>query len=314
MRKEIARATTLYRSALSNCRTDEERYWVNYFYAAHLARTAGDIPEAINLAERTHAFFGRYDTALPLGNYYAWSGRFEEGEELIEWALQRAPTTMSERIATTSLVECFRQWSDADLAAGSPTPALIHALRGLQHGLELHDSGSTDEQLMQAIVRAAVAALKAVRQTALRPEDEGTLKAALHRLDGDSGFHGLPPWRQLEYAVSNLTDEMRSQVAPGLGPRPSTQCPRSGRVELSITWVKSTDSSPTQSFRRTCSFKPDGFVRQRRSTNNSRISGGVHAIKERQGARPGHGCGSDRAQHPEGASTPQFLHAGAIAE
>ena len=98
MRKEIARATTLYRSALSNYRTDEERYWVNYFYAAHLTRTAGDIPEAINLAERTHAFFGRYETAhCRLGNYYAWSGRFEEGEELIEWALQRAPTTMSEQ-------------------------------------------------------------------------------------------------------------------------------------------------------------------------------------------------------------------------
>lgn len=75
--------------------------------------------------------------------------RFDEGKQLIESALERAPRKPRfPRIATTSLVECFRRWSEADLKAGLPPAALDHALRGLRLGIELHDSGSTDEQLM----------------------------------------------------------------------------------------------------------------------------------------------------------------------
>ena len=234
IRKETARATTLYRSALNNCRTDEERCWVGYFYASHLARTAFDIPAAIRLAEESHAFFNTYDTAHHLGNFYFWDNRFDDGRRLIEWAIEQAPTTEFRRKATTSLVECFRQWSDADLTAGLPPASLAHALRGVALGIELHDSGSTDERLIRSIMRAAVAALKAVRRMAeLGPEEERQLANALQRLSGDDGFLVTDSWRYLEYAVSSLTDEMRSRLAPGFRATTIDAVPK-GRVRGTV--------------------------------------------------------------------------------
>lgn len=216
-RKETARATTLYRSAQSNCSTDEERSWVGYFFASHLARQASDLPAAIRLTEKAHALFSGYDTALQLGNFYVWDRRFEEGKQLIESALEQAPhKPRFERIATSWLVECFRRWSEADLASSLPPASLHHALRGMHLGIELHDSGTTDEQLMRSIIEVAVAALKAVPQIAeLGPEEERRLASALEHLVGDARFSLLSPWRHLVYAVSSLTVEMRSRLAPG---------------------------------------------------------------------------------------------------
>ncbi len=216
-RKETARATELYRSALSNCRTEEERSWVGYFFARLFAHQLNDISEAIRLTEKAHQIFNSYDTALQLGNFYVSDHRFDEGKQLIESALECAPRKPRfKRIATTSLVECFRKWSEADLKAGLPPAALDRALRGLRLGIELHDSDSTDEQLMRSIIQALVAALKAVRQIAEPvPEAEKILASDFRRLDDDSRFSLLPSWPQLVYAMSSLTVEMRSRLAPG---------------------------------------------------------------------------------------------------
>lgn len=216
-RKETARATELYRSALSSCRTEEQRSWVGYFFASLLARQVGDIAEAIRLTENAHRVFDSYDTALQLGNFYVWHHRFDEGKQLIESALERAPRKPRfKRIATTSLVECFQRWSEADLKARLPPAALDRALRGLHLGIELHNSdpAESDEQLMRSIVQALVAALKAVRQIAEPvPEAEESLAGVLRRLADDGRFSLLSTWPQLVHAVSSLTVETRSRLA-----------------------------------------------------------------------------------------------------
>lgn len=220
IRKAAATATTLYRSALNNCRTEEERCWVSYFYAAHLARDAGearDIPEAIRLADAAHACFDTHETAHHLGQYYFWDNRHDDGRRLIEWSIERSPTAEFTRKATTSLVECFRQWGDADLAVGAPSTALERVLRGLAIGMELHESGSTDEKLMRSIVRAANSAMNAVhRLPELDFEQETELAQYLQRLTGDGAFQTTDSWRNLEYSVSFLSDDRRARLAPGI--------------------------------------------------------------------------------------------------
>lgn len=227
IRKETARATTFYRSAVHNCRTDEERCWVNYFYSAHLARDAADIPSAIELAEEVHACFGSYDTAHHLGNFYFWDGRFEDGMRLLEWSIDHAPTVEFKRKATTSLVECCRQRGEAVLGEGQAVDALEHALQGLSIALTLHDSGSTDERLRRSIVRAATSAVKAVARTeTLSGGQAQAVSRAIERLISDGAFHVTDAWRYLEYAVSTLPDEMRSRLAPGIAPVTSAAAPK----------------------------------------------------------------------------------------
>jgi hypothetical protein len=215
-RRATETATALFRSALNSCDTEEQRSWVGYFFANHLARQVHDIPGAIRMTERSHEFFNSYDTALQLGNFNVWDHRFEEGQRLIESALERAPgNPRFERIATTSLVECFRRWSE-DSKAGDPPAALDRALRGTNLGIGLHESGSTDDQLMGSIVLAAVAALKAARRrTELKSDEEASLAAVLQHIAADARFTLVPQWRDLESAVFSLAPEVRSRLAPG---------------------------------------------------------------------------------------------------
>lgn len=215
-RKEPAKAKTLYRAAIDNCREDDERAWVGFFFAGLLGGQGRDLSAAIQWAEKAHTVFDSYDTALQLGNLYVRGNRFEEGRHTIQSAMGRTPgKPRFQRIVTTSLVECFRRWSAADLAAGRPHDSLGHALDGTRVGLDLHDSGSPDERLVRAIIEAGVAALKAVRQiTELGPEEEQGLASAIQRLDGDESFRVTASWRALEYAVASLTDEVRSRLAP----------------------------------------------------------------------------------------------------
>lgn len=216
-RRETERATALFRSALNSCDTEERRSWVGHFFANHLARQVHDIPGAIRMAEQSHKSFDTYDTALQLGNFNVWDHRFEEGQRLIESALERAPgKPRFERVATTSLVECFRRWSE-DSEAGDPPAALDRALRGTNLGIGLHEFGSTDDQLMGSIVLAAVAALKAARRREeLKSDEEASLANVLQHIAADARFTLVPQWRDLESAVFSLTPEVRSRLAPGL--------------------------------------------------------------------------------------------------
>lgn len=214
-RRETERATALFRSALGYCATDEESSWVGYFFANHLARQVHDLPAAIRLSEEAHEIFDSYDTALQLGNFNVWSSRFVEGQRLIESALERAPgKPRFERIATTSLVECFRRWSE-DIEAGDAHASLDHALHGAVLGLGLHESGSTDEALMGSILVAVGAALRAAkRMEEFRSDEEARLADVLQRIAQDDRFTLMLRWRDLEFGMLSLTPEVRYRLAP----------------------------------------------------------------------------------------------------
>lgn len=211
------RATVLYREALNKCESEEERCWVGYFYSAHLARAVHDVSAAISLAETTHNCFKTYETAHHLGNFYFWNEQFEQGEQLIALALEQAPTAEFKRKATTSLVRCLQQRSDADLVSSAVAEALARALRAVDIGLELHDSGSTDDKLVLAVNGALVSALKAARIVPeLSPEDERALAHAVARMNDDMGLRRERSWGFVEFAVSSLPAEMRKRVAAGV--------------------------------------------------------------------------------------------------
>lgn len=214
-RNEPAQATALYRSALNNCEADDERHWVSYFYAAHLARVGGGLSEAVSMAEQTHKFFGRYDTAHALGRYLYRIGRFDEAERLIRWSLERAPTPEFQLNATTSLVECFRHRSEEEITSLREEDALKHAVDGLRVGLDLHEAGITDDGFIFAIVRMAVVAFKAVAQPELAAST-GEFAEAFQRLQSDPRFQDASEWRKIEYAVASLPEDIRSEVAPDL--------------------------------------------------------------------------------------------------
>lgn len=235
-RRETPRATMLYRAALSNCDTEAERCWVGYFYSAHLARMAFDIPGAIKLAERTHAFYNTYDTAHHLGNFYVWDGRYEEGKDLIEWALEHAPTTEFSLKATTSLIECYRQWSRGDLMPHSPSTSLDLALRGAEIGIQRHGTGSTDERLVRSVIETTVEVLHAIDPQDLANDEGQRIASVLSRLNGDADFRAAASWRHLEYTVSSLPDTLRLRVAPGF----SVDTAREGRFSGSIVWFDKT--------------------------------------------------------------------------
>lgn len=216
-RGDAARATTLYRSALDSCETDEERAWVGFFYAGHLARRAFDLPTAIAWAERSHATFGSFDSALQLGNLYVWDRRFAEGKEHVEAALKMVPGPRFERIATTSLVECFKRWSEADLATGLATAAVGRALSGAQLGLKLHGTDSTDEPLMRSILEAATAALNAANDAPnLAPSAAEHLTTVLSIVGADRRFRVLGPWNHLERATRSIATDRHPTLGPAL--------------------------------------------------------------------------------------------------
>ena len=216
IQKESARATRLYRSSLEKCRTEAERAWVGFFYAVHLAQS-GEIDDAIIWAERSHGFFHAAETALQLGRFLFWAKRFEDGQRLIEQAIKGSMDADGMITATTQLVECYRQWSEADLEKRLPGRALEHALDGTEAGLRCHLSGSTDDRLMRSIVDSVAVALKATRLlTDPNEAGESTLAGALRQLAGDSRFSLLPSWAQLARSGNSIASRLTPKNCAGI--------------------------------------------------------------------------------------------------
>lgn len=215
LEKQNARATRHYEAALSNCTNDEERAWVGYFYSVHLGRADRDLPEAIHWAELAHKFFERYESATQLGAYYTWDHRFEEALDLIEWARTQDLSPKFRRIASTSLVECLRQWSEADLKAGRVGDALDHGIAAVEAGTVDHVADPTDSKLMRSIAEAAVAVIDACSAMAdLSPERWQRVADVLKPVLDDPYLPQSESWIFVGRALSALLAEYRELVAP----------------------------------------------------------------------------------------------------
>ena len=213
--KQNARATRHYEAALRNCTTEEERAWVGYFYSVHLGRADRDLPEAIHWAEIAHAFFQRYESATQLGAYYTWDHRFGEALELIEWARTQDLSPKFRRIAATSLVECLRQWSEADLKAGRAGDALEHGIAAVEAGTVDHVADPTDSKLMRSLAEATVAVIDACSAVAdLSPERWQAVADVLKPVLEDPYMPQSESWVFVGRALSALSADYRDLVAP----------------------------------------------------------------------------------------------------
>lgn len=220
LHKQSAKATRHFEVALKNCTTEEERAWVGYFYSVHLGRADRDLPQAIHWAEVAHSFFKRYESATQLGAYYTWDRRFPEALELIEWARAQDLSPKFRRIAATSLVECLRQWSEADLAAGRPRDALEHGSAAVAAGILDHVADPTDSKLMRSVAEAAVATIEAsVAVTDLSAEQWQQVADVLKPVLEDPYLPQSESWAFVGRALSALSADDRDRVAPSYTPQ-----------------------------------------------------------------------------------------------
>ena len=218
--KQNASAARHFEAALKNSGTEEERAWVGYFYSVHLGFADRNLPKAIHWAEAAHAYFHRYESATQLATFYTWDHRFQEALDLIEWALTRDLSPKFWRIATTSLVECFRQWSEADLKAGYPKNALKHGIDAIEAGIVAHVADPTDSKLMRSVAEAAVATIDAARSVGdLNTEQQQQVADVLKRVLEDPYLPQSESWAFVGRALSTLSADDRARIAPDYAPK-----------------------------------------------------------------------------------------------
>jgi len=194
-KKDLYRADLSYRNALSQARKPEEKAVVAYFFAGFLARLQHDLPAAIRYASDAHDILGYHDTAHLLGNILVWSRRFDEGQEYLEFALE-APSAKMRRIATTSVVESWRRWSESSLESHNPSDAYDKALSGAAVGRQMIAAGTQDRKLAAAVLASVTQAMRAfelvVDKTAL---DEGRLGKEIRSVaDWINFYKSLDEW------------------------------------------------------------------------------------------------------------------------
>jgi tetratricopeptide (TPR) repeat protein/cold shock CspA family protein len=154
-------ATGLFKAALANAQTNEERAVVSYYLAGHLARKMHDVEAAIEYAMVAHEHFGSDDTALMLGNLRVWNHEFEEGQALLELALEAA-SGKTYMIAATALVESWRRWAEASMEGRQPADAVDKAFSGFSVGVHALNEGYVDLKLANEVVESANVCIRAM--------------------------------------------------------------------------------------------------------------------------------------------------------
>ena len=157
-------ATSLYRNALSAATTREEKAVVQYFLAGHLARGMQDLDGALPYAEEAHAVFDSPDTALQLGNLKVWTQDFEEGQVLLEHAMEvaRGKTYL---IAATAMVESWRRWAESASNDRNLSEAIDRAYAGFSIGVQVSAEGIVDSRLAGETVDCAFECFRNMQKT-----------------------------------------------------------------------------------------------------------------------------------------------------
>ncbi|SFO00976.1 NB-ARC domain-containing protein [Geodermatophilus obscurus] len=153
-------AVTLYKSALVKAQAPEEKAIVAYFLAGHLARAMHELELALPYAVMAHQILQSGDTALSLGTYRVWNREFEEGQALLEDALD-STQEKTWLIALTSLVESWRRWAEADLEGHRAMNAFEKAYAGFNVGAEKINVGIFDGRLAGAVLESVTIAFRA---------------------------------------------------------------------------------------------------------------------------------------------------------
>lgn len=193
--RDLYRADLTYRSAMALAQLPQEKAIVAYFFAGFLARQQHDLPSAIRLAEEAHSTLKYHDSALLLGNILVWSHRFSEGQEYLELALD-APSSKMKRIATTSIVESWRRWSESSVESQNPLDGFDKALSGVAVGRQTIVTGVQDQKLAIAVLASLRQALKAFERVNDRSalDDERLAKEIRFVEEWITFFRSLSEW------------------------------------------------------------------------------------------------------------------------
>jgi tetratricopeptide (TPR) repeat protein len=158
----VEQATALYRSALRKISDAEGIAVVSYFFAGHLARKALDLRQGLEYATKAHSYFRSFETAQLLGTILAWSGKFAEGQEYLEHALDEA-RGRARLITLTSLVDSWKRWSDYLIEhEHSMLDAFYKASAGYTLGSKEIRSGIYDKKLADGVLECCASAISAV--------------------------------------------------------------------------------------------------------------------------------------------------------
>lgn len=215
-RGNVPVATARYKDAISQCVSEQERARVSSFLAGHLARGGHDLEGALPLAEFAHRVLENADTAQALGNFYVWDKQYEAGQELLEQALDLTQSHKMTRIITTAIVESWRRWAEDELANKMPESAFDKGLSGVHTGKGLLVAGAHDYRLVEAVARALLISVRALRGLNV-PTDEQLhrVRAEVNFVAADGRFRQVDTWERLARAVEQLPTEYLIHVLGG---------------------------------------------------------------------------------------------------
>ncbi|MGW1682055.1 NB-ARC domain-containing protein, partial [Saccharopolyspora sp. NPDC002376] len=161
----ISNARGLYKEALQKCTDGQSRAIVSHFFSGHLAKKEHAPEEAIEYARESHEFFQHPETAQNLGNLLVWLRKFEQGQELILWALEQSKGKFR-LITLTSLVDSWRRWADyLREDEHQPVRSAGHAYTGFSNGAREISAGTSDVRLANSVLESASTFIRAVTST-----------------------------------------------------------------------------------------------------------------------------------------------------
>lgn len=143
---QVGQATKCYERAYQ-LSTGDDRGMVAHFFAGHLARNVKDVGRAISLEEEANDELCLAETAVALGTYLSWAGRYKEAVDHIEPAIPKL-AGKAWIIAIMVAAETYQQWASySRLKERNPRSAFAHAQRGGVLVLGALESGISDDKL-----------------------------------------------------------------------------------------------------------------------------------------------------------------------
>lgn len=245
--KRGVEASAFYRSALAYAINDEERAVVAYFLAGHLARKMNDIDMAITFSRQAHETLDLPDTAMQLGNLLIWNRDFDNGQSLIEGALESA-SGRTYLIAATALVESWRRWSEMLIENRHISNAIEKAFSGFSVGMKVLEDGYVDLRLVSETVDSAAACLQAMASpgSEVDPRKTGKIVAWIEgNLELARAAHS---WNHCSRALSQISrvatlePANRQRIlllfpADGVSPNPDLSEVRTNLVGEVVSWA-----------------------------------------------------------------------------
>lgn len=210
---QVEAATSAYMSALR--KADEEgAAIVAHFFSGHLARKAHQVEKAVVYARQAHNHFHLPETAQALGNYLVWTRNYNEGQEYLEWAYERAKGR-HRLITLTSIVESWRRWAEYLLDhERRPVEAAAKANAGFSIGLQEIKQGTHDLRLADNVLECVTTYIRCLEKAgADAANEDGTTVAMLRRASEHLySFERCRNWSYFPGYIARLVRSSRNAI------------------------------------------------------------------------------------------------------